>query len=74
MVGKHVVVLLKVYKRHHKPVSDIKVDKKTYKRLKEGDRFAHNFKLVGFNDQICPRVIFGEQGFTLCEKGHKHHH
>jgi hypothetical protein len=68
-VGNHTVEILKVYTKHHKLFADVKVDeKKEYKGLKQGDRFAHNFKLVGFNDQKCPRFIFGEEAFTLCEQ------
>jgi hypothetical protein len=73
-VRSHVVLLERVFKRHHKPEADVKVDRKIYKSLKEGDRFAHHFKLVGFNEQNCPRIIFGEEGFTLCESGKHHHH
>ena len=72
-VGNHTVEIRRVYSKHHKLFADVKVDeKKEYKGLKQGDRFAHNFKLVGFNDQKCPRFIFGEEAFTLCEqrKGH----
>jgi hypothetical protein len=68
-VGNHTVEILRVYMRRHKPFADVKVDeKKEYKELRQGDRFAHNFKLVGFNDQNCPRFIFGEEAFTLCEQ------
>ena len=72
-VGNHTVEIRRVYSKHHKLFADVKVDeKKEYKGLKQGDRFAHNFKLVGFNDQKCPRFVFGEEAFTLCEqrKGH----
>ena len=68
-VGNHTVEILRVYMRRHKLFADVKVDeKKEYKELTQGDRFAHNFKLVGFNDQKCPRFIFGEEAFTLCEQ------
>ena len=72
-VGNHTVEIRRVYSKHHKLFADVKVDeKKEYKGLKQGDRFAHNFKLVGFNDQKCPRFVFGEEAFTLCEQ-HKGH-
>jgi hypothetical protein len=73
-VGNHIVLLERVFKRHHKPRADVKVDRKIYKGLKEGDRFAHHFKLVGFNEQSCPKIVFGDEGFTLCESGGHHHH
>ena len=73
-VGNHVVQLERVFKRHHKPEADVKVDRKIYKGVKQGDRFAHHFKLVGFNDQNCPQFVFGEEGFVLCESGRHHHH
>ena len=65
---------MRVFKRHHKLAADVKVGSKEYKDLREGDRFAHNFKLVGFNDANCPQIIFGEDGFILCERGGKKHH
>lgn len=66
-VGSHVIVLLRVLSRHPRPSVDLELDGDPVTNVRRGDRFAGGFKLVGFNDALCPRIVFGEEGFTLCE-------
>ena len=66
-VGSHVIVLLRVLGRHPRPSVDLEVDGDPVTNVRGGDRFAGGFKLVGFNDALCPRIVFREEGFTLCE-------
>jgi hypothetical protein len=66
-VGSHVIVLLRVLGRHPRPSVDLEVDGDPVTNVRRGDRFAGGFKLVGFNDALCPRIVVGEEGFTLCE-------
>ena len=66
-VGSHVIVLLRVLGRHPRPSVDLEVDGDPVTSIRGGDRVAGGFKLVGFNDALCPRIVFGEEGFTLCE-------
>jgi hypothetical protein len=66
-VGSHVIVLLRVLSRHPRPSVDLEVDGDPVTNVRRGDRFAGGFKLVGFNDALCPRIVVGEEGFTLCE-------
>ena len=70
-VGSHVIVLLRVLGRHPRPSVDLEVDGDPVTNVRGGDRFAGGFKLVGFNDALCPRIVFGEEGFTLCEGGRR---
>ena len=67
-VGGHVIVLVRVLSRHPRPSVDLELDGDPVTNLREGDRFAKGFKLVGFNDSLCPRILFGADGFTLCER------
>jgi hypothetical protein len=66
-VGSHVIVLLRVLSRHPRPSVDLELDGDPVTNVRRGDRFGGGFKLVGFNDAVCPRIVFGEEGFTLCE-------
>jgi hypothetical protein len=66
-VGSHVIVLLRVLGRHPRPSVDLELDGDPVTNVRPGDRFGGSFKLVGFNDTLCPRIVFGEEGFTLCE-------
>jgi hypothetical protein len=66
-VGGHVIVLLRVLSRHPRPSVDLELDGDPITNLREGDRFVDRFKVVGFNDSLCPRIVFGTDGFTLCE-------
>jgi hypothetical protein len=66
-VGGHVIVLLRVLSRHPRPSVDLELDGDPITNLREGDWFADGFKVVGFNDSLCPRFVFGTDGFTLCE-------
>jgi hypothetical protein len=67
-VGAHVIVLLKVLGRQPRPSVDLELDGDPVTNLRQGDRFADGFRLVGFNDSLCPRIVFGDEGFTLCER------
>lgn len=66
-VGTHVIVLVRVLSRHPRPSADLELDGEPETNIRQGDRFGEAFKLVGFNDALCPRFIFGREGFTLCE-------
>jgi hypothetical protein len=65
--GEHVVRLIRVYRLHHGLRADIKVDRKGHHGLRDGDRIAHHFRLVGFSGANCARVVFRASGFTFCE-------
>jgi hypothetical protein len=67
-VGAHVIVLLRVLARQPRPSVDLELDGDPVTNLRQGDRFAGGFRLVGFNDSLCARIVFGEEGFTLCER------
>jgi hypothetical protein len=67
-VGANVIVLLRVLSRHPRPSVDLELDGDLVTNVRQGDRFGDGFKLVGFNDSLCPRIVFGEEGFTLCER------
>ena len=67
-VGAHVIVLLRVLSRHPRPSVDFKLDGDPVSNVRQGDWFGDGFKLVGFNDWLCPRIVFGQEGFTLCER------
>ena len=67
-VAGHVIVLLRVLGRHPRPSVDLELDGDPVTNVRRGERFAGGFKLVGFNDALCPRILFGEEGFTLCER------
>ena len=67
-IGGHVIVLVRVLSRHPRPSVDLELDGDPVTNLREGDRFADGFKVVGFNDSLCPRFVFGADGFTLCER------
>jgi hypothetical protein len=62
-----VILLLRVLGRQPRPSVDLELDGDPVDDVREGDRFADGFKLVGFNDSLCPRIVFGVEGFTLCE-------
>jgi hypothetical protein len=64
----HVIVLLRVLGRQPRPSVDLELDGDPISNVRRGDRFAEGFKLVGFNDSLCPRIVFDEEGFTLCER------
>ena len=66
-VGAHVIVLLRVLSRH-RPSVDLELDGDPLSNVRQGDRFGDGFKLVGFNDSLCPRIVFGNEGLTLCER------
>lgn len=70
-VGVHVIVLVRVLSRHPRPSVNLELDGEPVTNVREGDRFGEGFKLVGFNDELCPRFIFGDEGFTLCEPGQR---
>lgn len=67
-VGVHVIVLTRVLSRHPRPSVDLELDGDPVTNVRQGDRFGDGFKLVGFNDSLCPRIVFGEEGFTLCKR------
>jgi hypothetical protein len=67
-VGGHVIVLLRVLGRHPRPSVDLELDGDPVTNVRRGERFVGGFKLVGFNEALCPRIVFGEEGFTLCER------
>jgi hypothetical protein len=67
-VGAHVIVLLRVLSHHPRPSVELELDGDPLMNVRQGDRFGDGFKLVGFNDALCPRIVFGEEGFTLCER------
>jgi hypothetical protein len=66
-VGGHVIVLVRVLSRHPRPSVDLELDGDPVTNLREGDRFADGFKVVGFNGSLCPQFVFDTVGFTLCE-------
>jgi hypothetical protein len=67
-VGSDVIELLRVLGRHPRPSVDLELDGDPVTNVRPGDRFGGAFKLVGFNDALCARIVFGEEGFTLCER------
>lgn len=67
-VGPHVIELLRITERHRRPSVDLEVDGDLVANVRQGERFADGFKLVGFNDALCARIVFGDEGLTLCSR------
>lgn len=70
-VGGHDVALLAVYRRGGEDRAQVSVDG-TVHRPSEGERFAGNFRLVSADPGTrCARIVFGDEGFTLCTSQQK---
>jgi hypothetical protein len=68
VIGAHIVRVARIAKRNHEPVADLVVDARPYPGLRSGERFGHGFKLIGFNEATCARIVFRDAGFTMCER------
>jgi hypothetical protein len=68
VVGGHVVRVARIAKLNHEPVADLVVDARPYSGLRPGERFAHGFRLVGFNADACARIVVRDAGVTLCDR------